>query len=53
MIDYDRAEIAAMHLLRSLPSRHTERRCVMFRLACLVAVFEFALLVAGALYALE
>ena len=53
MIDYDRAEIAAMNLLRSLRSQGTERRCVMLRLAWLVAVFEFALLVAGALYALE
>jgi hypothetical protein len=53
MIDYDRAEIAAMNLLRSLRSQRTERRCVMLRLAWFVAVCEFVLLVAGALYALE
>jgi hypothetical protein len=51
MNDYDRAELAAVHLLRSLRGQQTERSCRMLRLACLVAAFEFALIVAGALYA--
>jgi hypothetical protein len=53
MIDYDGAELAAVQLLRSLRGEKSGRRCAMLRLACFVAALEFAMLVAGALYALR
>lgn len=53
MIDYDRAELAAVDLLRSLREERSARRCLMLRIACVIAALEFALIVAGAFYTLR
>jgi hypothetical protein len=53
MIDYDRAELQAEHLLRELSLRHgaeRDRRCLALRIACLVAGIEFVLLIAAAAF---
>ena len=52
MIDYDRAELAALRLLRDMHAERQPRSCLALRLACGIAAFEFVLLVAGAFYAL-
>jgi hypothetical protein len=52
MIDYDQAELAARRLLAELSGARPQRRCLALRLACGIAALEFALLLAGALYAL-
>lgn len=55
MIDYELAELEAEHLLQSLRVdgrvRSGRRHCAL-RLACLVAAFEFLVIVIGAVYAL-
>jgi hypothetical protein len=56
MIDYDRAELQAGHLLRELSLRHgtqRQRHCLALRIACLIAGIEFVLLVAGAAFYLS
>lgn len=55
MIDYDRAELQAEHLLQALcrqRSAQRQRLCLALRLAWLVAAIEFILIVAGWLYML-
>jgi hypothetical protein len=53
MIDYDRAEAAAVELLRSLREERSQRRCLMLRLACFIAALEFVVIVAGTIHALR
>jgi hypothetical protein len=55
MIDYDRAEMEAEHLLRALlGERATQRRrrCLALHLACLIAALEFGVILVGAFHAL-
>ena len=53
MIDYERAEAQAALLLRTLLNENRlegRRRCAALRLACLIAGFEFLVILVGALW---
>jgi hypothetical protein len=55
MNDYDLAELEAERLLSSLRGENLariKRLCRVLRLACLVAAFEFLVIVVGAIFAL-